>query len=136
MQNAFRGHLVVLADERTYSDGETFTAAIKRLDIAPIIGKRTAGAGVWLSGRNRLSDNGIARVSEFPYFTMDGEWLVEGYGVSPTIEVDNLPHATFGGKDAQLEAAIEYLQQKIEEEPIPEMKAKPFPANGIPAVEE
>ena len=135
MQNAFRGHLVVLADERTYSDGETFSAAIKRLDIAPIIGKRTAGAGVWLSGRNRLSDNGIARVSEFPYFTMDGEWLVEGYGVSPTIEVDNLPHATFGGKDAQLEAAIEYLQQKIEEEPIPAMKAKPFPANGIPAVE-
>ena len=135
MQNAFRGHLVVLADERTYSDGETFSAAIKHLDIAPIIGKRTAGAGVWLTGRNRLSDNGIARVSEFPYFTMDGEWLVEGYGVSPTIEVDNLPHATFGGKDAQLEAAIEYLQQKIEEEPIPEMKAKPFPANGIPAVE-
>ncbi|NQV87261.1 MAG: PD40 domain-containing protein, partial [Woeseiaceae bacterium] len=31
MQNTFRGHLVVLADERTYSDGETFVAAIKQL---------------------------------------------------------------------------------------------------------
>jgi len=135
MQNAFRGHVVVIADERTYSDGETFVAAIKALDIAPVIGKRTAGAGVWLSGRNRVVDNGIARVAEFPVYSMDGEWLVEGYGINPTIEVDNLPHATFNGDDAQLEAAIKYLQQKIEQEPIPEMKAKPFPGYGHPAVE-
>jgi tricorn protease len=111
-------------------------AAIKRLDIAPVIGKRTAGAGVWLSGRNRLSDNGIARVSEFPYFGMNGEWLVEGYGVSPTIEIDNLPHATFGGADAQLDAAINYLQRKIKDEPVPALRADPYPKNGMPAVEE
>lgn len=133
MQNAFRGHLVVIADEGTYSDGETFTAAIKSLGIAPVIGKRTAGAGVWLSGNNYLSDFGIARVAEFPVYAMDGRWIVEGYGVSPTIEVDNPPHATYEGADAQLEAAIKYLQQKIEEEPIPEMKARPFPEYGQPA---
>jgi tricorn protease len=135
MQNAFRGHLVVIADERTYSDGETFVAAIKKLDIAPVIGKRTSGAGVWLSGRNRVVDNGIARVAEFPVFGMDGEWLTEGYGINPTTEVDNLPHATFNGSDAQLEAAIEYLQQKIEQEPVPELNAKPFPEYPQPAVE-
>ena len=133
MQNAFRGHLVVLADEGTYSDGETFTAAIKSLDIAPIIGKRTAGAGVWLSGRNSLSDFGMARVAEFPVYTMDGRWIVEGYGVAPTIEVDNPPHATFERKDAQLEAAIQYLQQKLIDEPIPELKARPFPLGREPA---
>lgn len=130
MQNAFRGHLVVLADEGTYSDGETFTAAINALNIAPVIGKRTAGAGVWLSGRNSLSDFGIARVAEFPAYDMKGQWIVEGHGVSPTIEVDNLPHATFEGKDAQLEAAIGYLQQKLKDEPIPELKAQPFPKYG------
>jgi tricorn protease len=133
MQNAFRGHLVVLADEGTYSDGETFTAAIKSLDIAPIIGKRTAGAGVWLSGRNSLSDFGMARVAEFPVYAMDGRWIVEGYGVEPTIEVDNPPHATFEGKDAQLEAAIRYLQQKLIDEPIPELEARPFPEGREPA---
>lgn len=133
MQNTFRGHLVVIADQGTYSDGETFTAAIKALDIAPVIGKRTAGAGVWLSGRNSLSDFGIARVAEFPVYDMSGEWIVEGYGVSPTIEVDNLPHATYEGEDAQLDAAIAYLRRKLKEEPIPEMKAKPFPDYGQPA---
>jgi len=133
LQNVFRGHLVVLADAGTYSDGETFTAAIKALGIAPVIGKRTAGAGVWLSGRNRLSDSGIARVAEFPAYRMDGEWIVEGRGIDPTIEVDNLPHATYKGADAQLEAAIEYLQQKIRDEPVPDAEAKPFPEYGEPA---
>jgi len=133
MQNAFRGHLVVLADERTYSDGETFTAAIKALDIAPVIGKRTAGAGVWLSDRNRLSDGGIARVAEEPVFALDGRWIVEGHGVSPTIEVDNLPHETYMGRDAQLEAAIEYLLRKLEEEPVPDLKPGPFSEYGTPA---
>jgi tricorn protease len=51
MQNAYRGHVAVLIDERTYSDGETFAAAIKSLGIAPLIGTRTAGAGVWLTAR-------------------------------------------------------------------------------------
>jgi tricorn protease len=130
MQNTFRGHLVVIADQGTYSDGETFTAAIKKLNIAPVIGKRTAGAGVWLSGRNRLSDFGMARVAEFPVYDMDGRWIVEGHGVTPTIEVDNLPHTTYKGNDAQLEAAIQYLQQKLRDEPIPNLEARPFPEYG------
>ena len=42
----------------------------------------------------------------------------------PDIEVDNLPHPTFLGKDAQLEAAIKYLKKKIVEEP---PKVQPAP---------
>ncbi len=133
MQQAFRGHLVVLADQYTYSDGETFTAGIKALNLAPVIGKKTAGAGVWLRGMNRLVDNGMARVAEFPQYAMDGRWVVEGEGVSPTIEVDNLPYATFKGSDAQLEAAIDYLKAEMKKSPILPMKAKPFPANPQPA---
>jgi tricorn protease len=127
MQQAFRGHLVVLADEFTYSDGETFTAGIKALDLGTVIGKQTAGAGVWLSGGNSVVDGGIARVAEFPVFAMDGRWITEGRGISPDIEVNNMPHATYTGIDAQLNKGIAYLQEKIKERPIPEYKAKPFP---------
>ena len=77
-----------------------------------------------------LTDFGKAGVAEFPVYDMDGQWIVEGHGVAPTIEVDNLPHATYEGYDAQLQAAIQYLQQKIEEEPIPTLDAKPFPEYG------
>lgn len=133
MQQAFRGHLVVLADQFTYSDGETFTAGIKALELGTVIGKQTAGAGVWLSGNNRVVDGGIARVAEFPVFAMDGRWITEGRGISPDIEVTNLPYQTFNGVDAQLNAAIEYLQDKLKSEPIKEFKAQPFPAVAEPA---
>jgi tricorn protease len=126
MQQAFRGHLVVLADQFTYSDGETFTAGIKALELGTVIGKQTAGAGVWLSGRNRLVDRGIARVAEFPVFSLDGDWLTEGRGISPNIEVDNLPNATFQGKDAQLEAAMALLEKKISKVPVKPLRTKPF----------
>ena len=128
MQQSFRGHLVVLADEFTYSDGETFTAGIKALDLGTVIGKQTAGAGVWLSGGNRVVDRGIARVAEFPVFAMDGRWITEGRGISPDIEVNNLPHATYNGDDAQLDAAINYLREKLENQPISDYKSLPLPS--------
>ncbi|MGX5914900.1 S41 family peptidase [Aliidiomarina sp. Khilg15.8] len=126
MQQAFRGHLVVLTDQLTYSDGETFAAGIKALDIAPIVGKRTTGAGVWLSGRNRLADGGLARVAETAQFAMDGRWVIEGYGVEPDVEVDNLPHATFNGHDAQLRHAIDLLQRRLKNEPVPPLRSQPL----------
>jgi len=130
MQNTFRGHLVVLVDELTYSDGETFAAGVKALGLAPLVGKRTAGAGVWLSDNNRLSDNGMARVAENGQFnTADGHWLIEGVGVTPDVEVDNLPHATFMGQDRQLEVALELLDKKLKDSPI-----KPYQPQVIPAL--
>jgi tricorn protease len=130
MQNTFRGHLVVLIDEYTYSDGETFAAGIKSLGLAPLVGKRTAGAGVWLSDNNRLSDNGMARVAEMGQFhTEDGQWLIEGVGVSPDVVVDNLPHATYQGQDRQLEVALEMLAKKLKEQPV-----KPYAPQTIPGL--
>lgn len=57
----------------------------------------------------------------------EGEWLVEGHGFVPDIEVENLPHKTFKGKDAQLEAAIKHLLDKIAEDPrdVPPVPAYP-----------
>jgi tricorn protease len=132
MQQTFRGHLVVLADPFTYSDGETFAAGIKALGLAPVIGMPTAGAGIWLSDRNRLVDNGLARVAEFGVFDTEGRWMVEGRGVSPDIAIDNLPHATARGEDAQLAAALDHLTKKLAEQPIAPARAQPIPPRGTP----
>ena len=127
-QRAFRGHIVALIDGNTYSDGETAAEGLRRLGIATLIGSRTAGAGVWLSDRNALADNGIARAAESPYFDLQGRWFVEGRGVTPDIDVDNLPFATFNDDDAQLSAAIKFLRDKIAKEPIPAPRVPAFPA--------
>ncbi len=127
MQQSFRGHLAVLIDEYTYSDGETFAAGVQRLQLGPLIGRRSSGAGVWLSDRNRLSDNGLMRAAESGQFTLDGQWLIEGRGVSPDIEVDNPPRASAEGQDAQLEAALTHLQQRLAERPVPRPTPPPYP---------
>jgi tricorn protease len=127
------GHLVVLTDEMTYSDGETFAAGIKALNLGTVMGRRTTGAGVWLTNRNRLVDRGITRVAEYPVFAMDGRWVNEGVGVKPDVEVVNYPHATFIGEDAQLNSAIRYLEKEIKKKPIPPMKASELPQNLKPA---
>ncbi|MFZ2874043.1 MAG: S41 family peptidase [Phycisphaerales bacterium] len=126
MQLAFRGHVVVLCNERTASDGEAFAEGIKRLNIGTVIGTRTWGGEIWLSSSNFLVDGGLASASEIGVYGPEGEWLIEGHGVDPDIVVDNLPHQTFRGKDAQLEAAIALLQKKIREQPV---EVPPAPAH-------
>jgi tricorn protease len=127
MQSAFRGHIVVLIDSGTYSDGETFAEGMRRLGLATLVGKRTAGAGVWLSDQNILADGGIARAAEFGQLGLDGAWLVEGQGVAPDVEVDNPPHATYLGEDAQLAAAIRILEEKLREKAVVEPAARDYP---------
>jgi tricorn protease len=118
MQKAFRGHIVVLIDGDTYSDGETFAEAVKQLGIGTVIGKRTAGAGVWLSDSNVTLDGGRPRAAELGQFTPDGKWIIEGTGVTPDIEVDNPPNATFRGEDAQLALALQVLERNLMEKPV------------------
>jgi len=130
MQQTFRGHLAILIDEGTYSDGETFSAGVKALDLAPLIGVQTAGAGIWLSDRNPLVDGGQARIAEMGQFGLDGRWLVEGRGVSPDIEVENMPRAAYLGRDSQLETALAYLRDKIAAEPIPPLTPSAYPPLG------
>lgn len=117
MPYAFRGHIVVLVNENTYSDGEAFADGFKKLALGTTIGTRTWGGEIWLHSGNRLSDNGLARAPMMGVYGDNGKWLIEGHGFVPDIEVDNLPHTTFNGNDAQLDAAIKHLQQLIKEDP-------------------
>jgi tricorn protease len=127
MQYAFRGHMVVLVDQNTASDGEAFAEGFRRLGLGPVIGERTWGGEIWLSSSNTLSDGGLARAPMTGVYGPEREWLIEQIGVIPDIEVDNLPHATFNGEDAQLEAAIRYLRQKIAEDPRPVPQPPAYP---------
>jgi len=127
MQYAFRGHMVVLVDQNTASDGEAFADGFRRLGLGEVIGMRTWGGEIWLGSSNRLTDDGFARAPSMGVYGPEGEWLIEQKGVIPDIEVDNLPHATFNGEDAQLDAAIRYLKEKIAEDPRPVPEPPPYP---------
>jgi tricorn protease len=132
MQYAFRGHLVVLCDEATGSDGEAFTEGVRRLQLGKIIGTRTWGGEIWLTASNVLVDRGIATAAEFGVYGPEGAWLIEGHGVEPDVVVDNLPYATARGSDAQLDAAIRYLQEQIKTHPVPVPPPPAYPRKASP----
>ncbi len=119
MQYAFRGHAVVLCDEFTASDGEAFSEGFRRLGLGKVIGTRTWGGEIWLSADTWLVDRGMATAAEYGVYGPEGTWLIEGHGVDPDIVVDNLPHATFNGADAQLDAAVKHLEELIARDPRP-----------------
>ena len=126
MQFAFRGHLIVLVDEKTSSDGEGVTRGISELGLGRVIGTRTWGGGIWLSSDNHLVDGGIATAPEIGDYNDNFGWGmgIEQMGVEPDIVVDNDPHETFLGKDRQLERAIQELKEWIEQEPVVVPKPK------------
>jgi tricorn protease len=127
MQYAFRGHIVVLCDQLTASDGEAFAEGFRRLGLGKLIGVRTWGGEIWLSANNFLADRGIATAAELGVYGPERRWLIEGHGVDPDIVVDNLPHASFAGSDAQLDAAMRYLEEEIRKDPRPVPTAPAYP---------
>ena len=131
---AFRGHIVVLVNERTGSDGEVFAEGFKELGLGTTIGVRTWGGFISLNSRNRLTDGGVASAPMHGGYTLDGKWLPDNKGHEPDMVIENLPHETFNGKDAQLEAGIEYLLKKMAEDPrnvpqVPDYPDKSFKNN-------
>ena len=131
MQYAFRGHIVVLCDQQTASDGEAFTEGFKRLNLGKVIGMRTWGGEVWLSFSNTQADNGIASAAELGVYGPEGKWLIEGHGAEPDISVDNLPHSTFSGNDDQLQAALKLLKEEIQADPRPVPAHPPYPEKSF-----
>jgi tricorn protease len=131
MQGAPRGHLVMLVDAETASDGEAVADGFRRLGLGVVIGMRTWGGEIWLSDNTTLSDGGLARAPQNGVYGPEGKWLIEQEGVHPDMVVDNLPHATFLGQDAQLDAAIAYLKKKIAEDPREVPKPPPYPKKSV-----
>jgi tricorn protease len=127
MQGAFRGPIVVLCDEDTASDGEAFSEGFRRLGLGKLIGTRTWGGEIWLSFSNYLADKGIASAAEMGVYGPERKWLIEGHGVDPDMVVDNPPHATFEGDDAQLSAALAYLKKYLQDHPNPVPPPPPYP---------
>ena len=70
---------------------------------------------------------GIARAPMDGVYGPESQWLIENHGVDPDIVVDNPPHATFKGQDAQIDAAISHLLAEIKKDPRPVPKPPAYP---------
>jgi tricorn protease len=126
----FHGSLVTILDENSASDGDIFPAMFRQAGLGPLVGKRSWGGVVGITDRGGLIDGGVVNVPEFGFNSVTGEWIIEGYGVDPDIEVDQDPIAVINGRDPQLERAVEEVMRLMREQPrsLPERPAPPVRA--------
>ncbi|GGV80670.1 S41 family peptidase [Streptomyces massasporeus] len=115
--NAPRGPVVALADEATSSDGDMITAAFKLLKLGPVVGQRTWGGVVGMTGRHELGDGTVITVPmNAAWFDAYG-WSVENKGVAPDIDVLRTPLDWAEGRHAQLTDAVELALGLLETNP-------------------
>jgi tricorn protease len=109
----FIGPMVALLDQNSASDGDIFPWMFREAGLGPLIGKRSWGGVVGIGSRGPLIDGGNIFVPGSALANAKGEWIIEGYGVDPDIEVDNDPRSEIAGKDPQLERGIVEVMTKL-----------------------
>ena len=107
------GPKVCLINKYSASDGDLFPWGFRALGLGKLIGTRTWGGIVGISGSLPFIDGTDIRVPFFTSYDMNGEWMIENHGVDPDIVIDNDPIKEWNGEDEQLNRAIEEVMKDL-----------------------
>lgn len=122
------GPKVCLINKYSASDGDLFPWGFKALGLGKLIGTRTWGGIVGISGSLPFIDGTDIRVPFFTSYDAEtGDWMIENHGVDPDIEIDNDPIKEWAGEDQQLDKAIEEVMKDLKNR----KPLKPVPAPRI-----
>jgi tricorn protease len=124
---AHDGPKAMLINGYSSSGGDAFPYYFKKSKLGTLIGTRTWGGLIGLSGNPDFADGGSLSVPTFGFVDSDGKWAVEGEGVSPDIEVIDRPERVAAGHDPSIEKAVEVLLEQLKQKPLkkPAMPAEP-----------
>lgn len=111
------GPKAVLINGYSSSGGDAFPYYFRQMGLGPLIGTRTWGGLIGISGNPLLVDNGGILTSTFRMLDTDGKWAVENVGVAPDMEVVDRPELIAAGQDPSLEAGVRYLLEQLEQNP-------------------
>ena len=129
------GPKVLLVNKYSASDGDLFPWSFKANGLGTVIGTRSWGGIIGISGSLPYMDGTDVRVPFFTnYDAKTGEWIVENHGVDPDIVLENDPIKEWNGEDEQLLKAVSVaLEQLKDREPLPGVPApRTFKDLGLP----
>ena len=124
---AIYGPKAMLINEMAGSGGDAMPWYFRKMNIGPLIGKRTWGGLVAAFAPPALMDGGGTTAPDAAIYGLKGEWEVENNGVPPDIEVEMDPAGWRQGRDPQLERAVEYLMAELKKNPQQKPLLPPFP---------
>ena len=116
---AHHGPKAMLVNGWSGSGGDCFPFLFRESGLGPVIGTRTWGGLIGMTGAPPLIDGGSVTVPTFAIYNTKGEWIIEGHGVDPDIEVPENPQAQADGSDLQLEKAVAEVLKSLEKTPSP-----------------
>ncbi|MEM9825424.1 MAG: S41 family peptidase [Planctomycetota bacterium] len=115
--DSHQGPKAMLINGLAGSGGDMFPALFRAAGLGKLIGRRTWGGLVGITGGPQLIDGASVSVPTFAYYENDGTWGIEGYGVAPDIDVIDDPAKMINGGDPQLRAGVDHLLEEIKRRP-------------------
>lgn len=112
--DSHQGVQAMLINGLAGSGGDMFPSLFRQAGLGKLIGRRTWGGLVGITGYPSLIDGASVTAPSFAYYDLDGTWGIEGHGVDPDIEVMDDPALMVDGGDPQLDAAIEHVQSELQ----------------------
>jgi tricorn protease len=123
------GPKAMLINGQSSSGGDALPYYFRKLGLGTLIGTRTWGGLIGISGNPGLADGGQLLAATFRFLDTDNRWAVENEGVAPDIEVIDYPHLIAQGRDPSLEKAVEVLLAELERSPPRPVVAPPAPTD-------
>jgi tricorn protease len=111
------GPKVMLINGWSGSGGDAFPDYFKKAKLGPLVGTRTWGGLIGITGAPALIDGGSVTIPTFRMYDPDGKWFKEGHGVDPDIEVIDDPAQLAKGIDPQLERGIQEVMKLLDKNP-------------------
>ncbi|VTU01510.1 peptidase s41 : Peptidase S41 OS=Caldithrix abyssi DSM 13497 GN=Calab_3076 PE=4 SV=1: PD40: PD40: PD40: PD40: PD40: PD40: Tricorn_C1: Tricorn_PDZ: Peptidase_S41 [Gemmataceae bacterium] len=103
--------VVVMANNRSYSDAEIFPHAFRALGLGKVVGQATGGFVIGTTS-TRLIDGSTFRLPRTGVFTNKGVNM-EKQGVVPDVAVEITPDDWARGRDTQLLKAVEVVSDDV-----------------------
>jgi tricorn protease len=123
------GPKAMLINGYSSSGGDALPYYFRKRNLGTIIGTRTWGGLIGISGNPSLMDGGNISAPQFRFLDTEGAWAVEGVGVSPDIEVVDRPDLVAAGHDPSLETAVKVLLDELAKHPVKKPAIPPVSVN-------
>jgi tricorn protease len=126
-EGAIFGPKAMIINQSAGSGGDAMPWYFRKANLGTLVGVRTWGGLVGIGGYPTLIDGGRVTAPRYAIYGLQGDWEVEGHGIAPDVEVQELPKDVAAGHDAQLERAVSIVLEQLKEHPVVEPPVPAYP---------
>jgi tricorn protease len=116
-EGAIFGPKAMIINQSAGSGGDAMPWYFRKAKLGTLVGVRTWGGLVGIGGYPSLIDGGYVTAPRYAIYGLNNDWEVEGHGIAPDVEVEELPKDVAAGHDVQLERAVAIVMQQLKEHP-------------------